>query len=81
MLVYGLIITYGGVKFHTMILREDTNFQTETKKYAVDPYQNFTAVDLEFDIYFSLMATNWGEVGNSTYVYYSKAELEKYITL
>ena len=81
MLVYGLIITYGSVKFSTMIFREDTNFQTETKKYAVNPDHNFTAVDLEFDVYFSVLATNWDEEGATVYEYYSKAEIEKYINL
>ena len=63
-----------------MILREDTNFQTETKKYAVDPDQNYTAVDLEFDFFLTVMGTSWTQESHN-YVYHTKEELEKYITL
>ena len=64
-----------------MILREDTNFQTETKKYAVDPDQNYTAVDLEFVFFLTVMGASWTQTGGQTYVYHTKEELEKYITL
>ena len=63
-----------------MILREDTNFQTETKKYAVDPDQNLTAIDLEFDFFLTVMNSNWSSIEGRNYLYFTKEELEKYIT-
>ena len=81
MLVYGLIILYGSVKFSTMILREDTNFQTETKRYALDPEQNYTAEDLELDFFLTVVETNWNRTGEHNYVYHATEELQKYITL
>ena len=42
-----------------MVERGDTNFQTETKRYAVDPGQEVTAAELGFDFYFSVMGIEW----------------------
>ena len=58
-MVYGLVATYGLVKFSIMVERRDTNFQTETKKYAVDPGHEYTAADLGFDFYFTVMGVEW----------------------
>ena len=58
-MVYGLIATYGLVKFSIMAERRDTNFQTETKKYAVDPGQEYTPADLGFDFYFTVVGIDF----------------------
>ena len=55
-------------------------FQTETKKYAVDPDKNYTAVDLEFDFFLTVVDTDWSnEEGQHKYTYYAKEEIKQYI--
>ena len=73
-----LILTYGGVKFNTMIHREDTNFQTETKKFAMDPDYDLTADDVEFEVFFRVLEPIYGW-DTLNYTSYPIEDIKKYI--
>ena len=61
-----------------MLQREDTNFQTETKKFAVDPDYDFTADDVEFEIFFRVLEPIYGW-GTLSYISYPFEDIKKYM--
>ena len=61
-----------------MLQREDTNFQTETKKFAMDPDYDFTADDVEFEVFFRVLEPIYGW-STLSYISYPIEDIKNYM--
>ena len=57
LMIYLLIVIYGGTKFQTMLAKEDTRQQSTIEKRFFPGNQNFTADDLDFDVAIGIVWT------------------------